>query len=310
MSLTEHSLPYPDDSDYIQTTSNYYQFRLKKTWDQNIDGSVVVGYMLPTVVQTMPWISQFQLDHDKRTVSIPYADGEDFESMAISEQLQKAREHDSFEILRKWREEQYLILGIRRKVRMARAGSALFGIHTIGVHMMAFCKNQLGEMKLWVARRSLAKQTFPGMLDNTVGGGMSAEEDEAECIVREAKEEASLPEAFVKEHAKPVGTISYFYIRDVRAGGPDEVGLLQPATHHMYDLDLPEHIVPKPSDGEVQEFYLLTVVETVKALKAGQFKPNSAVALIDFLIRHGHVSAKDDVDYRELVSRIHRRIYF
>ncbi|KAL2056889.1 hypothetical protein ABVK25_002628 [Lepraria finkii] len=256
----------------------------------------------------MPWISKFQVDHDERTVTIKYAPGKDVETIAIKGQLEEAREHDSFEILRKWRDELYLLLGISRDVRMARGGVALFEIHTVGVHMMGFYRTPVGEMKLWIPRRAATKQTYPGMLDNTVGGAIIAGEDQFECMVREAGEEASIPEHWVRILAKLVGAISYFYIRDARAGG--EMGLFQPATHYLYDIELPADMEPKPADKEVQEFYLWRVTETMTALKKGQFKPNSAVAWIDFLIRHGYITANNEPDYLELISRIHRRIHF
>ncbi|KAL8924880.1 MAG: hypothetical protein Q9208_003763 [Pyrenodesmia sp. 3 TL-2023] len=256
----------------------------------------------------MPWIGKFQVDDVQRTVTIRYAPGECVETMAIHEQLEKARESDSFEILRSWRDELYLILGVDREVRMARGGSALFGIHTIGVHMMAFCRNHLDGIKLWIPRRAATKQTYPGMLDNTVGGGIVAGEDPFDCLLREAREEASFPEHCIRNHAKAVGTISYFHVRDARAGG--EVGLLQPATQYLYDMELPGDMVPKPSDAEVQEFLLWSLAETMAALREGQFKPNSAVALIDFFIRHGYITARNEPEYRDLVSRIHRRLHY
>lgn len=256
----------------------------------------------------MPWTDKFQIDHEGRSVTIKYAPGKDVETTAIREQLEKARECASFEILRKWREELYSILGLNRDVRMARGGVALFGIHTVGVHVLGWSRMAGGEMGLWIPRRAATKQTYPGMLDNTVGGAIVAGETPGECMLREAREEASLPEGWMRGAARSVGAISYFYIRDARAGG--EVGLLQPATHHLYDIELPARMVPKPADGEVQEFYLWSVTETMAALREGRFKPNSAVAWIDFLIRHGYVTAENEPDYLELVSRIHRRIHF
>jgi len=264
--------------------------------------------MLPSVVAKMPWISSFLVDHEKRIVTIKYAPGEDVETKAISEQLNLARAKDSFLILRRWMDEIYRILDINRDVRIERAGSALFGIHTVGVHIMAFCRDKEGDMKLWIPRRAATKKTYPGMLDNTVGGGITAEEDQFECMLREAEEEASLPQHVVKDRAQAVGTIAYFYIRDARAGG--ETGLLQPSTHHLYDLDLPKDVVPKPASKDVEEFYLWTPEETMAALREGKFKPNSAVAWIDFFIRHGYITAKNEPDYLKLVSRIHRRIHF
>ncbi|KAJ8120305.1 hypothetical protein ONZ43_g2952 [Nemania bipapillata] len=318
------TLPYPDEvEEYTRLTSEYYHFRLKRSWghaDEDVRSSyTTVGYILPSVVASMPWTDKFHVDHSVQTVSIPWptattgdnAHG-DYETLAIAEQLELAREKDSIPILRKWRAEPYRILGLedRREVRIARAGSAVFGVHTMGVHVLGFCRDNDGGMKLWIPRRSPTKQTFPGMLDNTVGGGLTADEDVVGCLAREAQEEASLPEAWVREHAKPVSTISYFSIRDERAGGPEEVGLLQPATQVLYDLELPADMVPQPLDGEVAEFLLWTPEKTIQALHEGQFKLNSAVAWIDFFIRHGYINAQNEPDYLELVARIHRRIWF
>lgn len=264
--------------------------------------------MLPSVVDKMPWTDKFEVNHTDRLITIRFAPGSDVESVAIHEQLEKAREEPSFEILRKWREELYRILGLSRTVHIARGGSALFGVQTIGVHITGFCRDEAGEMKLWIPRRSATKQTYPGMLDNTVGGGTTAEEDPFECMVREAKEEASLPEQWMRANAKAVGTISYVLVRDSKAGG--EIGLLQPSTQHLYDVELPADIVPKPSDGEVEAFYLLSVADAMRSLKEGQFKPNSALTLIDFLIRNGYITASNEPDYLQLVSRIHRRIHW
>ncbi|KAI2629908.1 NUDIX hydrolase domain-like protein [Hypoxylon sp. NC1633] len=317
-------LPYPDQGEeYTSVVSKFYRFRLRKTWEEDakeesdpVASYVNVGYMLPEVVAKMPWTNKFRVDHDGRTVSIPWTRTDDvaFETNAITEQVDRARECDCFEILRKWREEPYRVLGVGkgRRVRMARGASALFGIHTIGVHVLGFCRVGQGEdgLRLWIPRRSPNKQTFPGMLDNTVGGGLTADEDQLECLAREAQEEASLPGDFVRAHARPAGAISYFYIRDERAGGIGEVGLLQPATQLLYDLEMPQDVIPKPLDGEVAEFLLWTPAQTMAALKEGCFKPNSSVAWIDFFIRHGYITPQNEPDYMELVARIHRRICF
>ncbi|KAI8948748.1 NUDIX hydrolase domain-like protein [Xylaria longipes] len=319
------TLPYPDEvGEYTNVTSEYYHFRLMKAWrDGNNDVSssyATIGYILPSVVANMPWTDKFRVDHGTRTVSIPWPTATrggvsgSYETQAIAEQLERARESDSVPILRKWRAEPYKILGLEdcREVRIARAGSAVFGVHTRGVHALGYCRvsDSDNDMRLWIPRRSSTKQTFPGMLDNTVGGGLTADEDVLGCLAREAQEEASLPEAWVLKHARPVGTISYFSIRDERAGGPDEVGLLQPATQILYDLELPADMVPQPLDGEVAEFLLWTPKQTMMALRDGQFKLNSAVAWIDFLIRHGYITALNEPEYLELVARIHRRICF
>ncbi|KAI0517016.1 NUDIX hydrolase domain-like protein [Xylaria bambusicola] len=315
--------PYPDEEGYIDIVSKLYKFRLQEIWGPTSGNKpqcwVTVGLMLPEIVAKMPWTNKFQVDHVTKTVGIPWQEGAkvDFETRAIAEQVGLARDRDSFEILRKWRDEPYKILGLphaasgRPEVRMARGASALFGIHTIGVHVLGYTRSEdSNEMMLWIPRRSPNKQTFPGMLDNTVGGGLTAGEDQFECLLREAEEEASLPRAVVRTCACAVGAISYFYIRDERAGGRGEVGLLQPATQILYDLELPKDVKPVPLDGEVDEFLLWTPQQTIQALLEGQFKPNSSLAWIEFFIRHGYITAQNEDDYMEIVTRIHRRVYF
>lgn len=69
-------------------------------------------------------------------------------------------------------------------------------------------------------------------------------------------------------------------------------------------------VVPKPSDDEVEVFYLMTISQVKAALQRGAFKPNCAVILLDFFVRHGILTAENEPDYAEIVSRIHRRLPF
>lgn len=66
----------------------------------------------------------------------------------------------------------------------------LFGIVTYGVHLTAYV--EIGEERMreentkwgkmvWIPRRSSTKSTYPGMLDNTVAGGMASGEEVLEC---------------------------------------------------------------------------------------------------------------------------------
>ena len=229
------------------------------------------------------------------------------ESRLINAQLAKLRRADAFKVLQGWRNELYPLLGCPKDVRIERAGAALFGIVTHGVHMTAYTTTSTG-MKIWVPRRAASKQTYGGMLDNSVAGGISAGETAFECLVREAAEEASLPEDLVRKHTKACGSVSYFHIRDGRAGG--ETGLMQPEIEYVYDIELPADVVPKPGDSEVQEFYLWTVEEVQKALSEGQFKPNCALVIIDFFVRHGIINFENEKNLNEMVTRMHRKLPF
>ena len=229
---------------------------------------------------------------------------------AIEKQLIKARELGAFKVLKGWRDELYPIIAPNSAgegLKMERAGTTLFGIVTLGVHMTAYTRTKEG-MSIWVPRRAKSKQTYGGMLDNTVAGGISQGEEPFESLIREAAEEASLPEDIVRKGAKACGIISYLLARDERAGG--ETGLLQPEIQYVYDLELPSHIVPEPSDDEVERFYLWSVEDVQQALAEGQFKPNCAMLLLDFFVRHGILTAENERDYVEIVSRLHRRMPF
>ncbi|MCJ1409252.1 hypothetical protein MMC19_003331 [Ptychographa xylographoides] len=253
----------------------------------------------------MPWSSQFLINHQDHTVTLC---GEPRErSKAIEEVLNQARSDHSFAVLEGWRNELYPITGSMGQVVMERAGSSLFGILSWGVHMTAYTLTEKGMM-IWVPRRSPTKQTYPAMLDNTVAGGISAGELPFNSLVREAKEEASLPEDMVRERAKACGIVTYFHIRDSRAGG--ETGLLQPEAQYVYDLELPNTVTPKPSDNEVQEFYLWCIEDVQDALRNGEFKPNCALVLLDFFVRHGILTAESEEHYVEMVSRLHRKLPF
>ena len=92
--------------------------------------------------------------------------------------------------------------------------------------MTAFVRDPAAShgMKLWIPRRAAGKQTYGGMLDNTVAGGLATGEEPFECLVRESDEEASLPEEVIRMNATLHGTITYIYIRGSQAGG--ETGMV------------------------------------------------------------------------------------
>ncbi|KAL9610723.1 MAG: hypothetical protein Q9167_004586 [Letrouitia subvulpina] len=295
---------YDDDPDhYTRLVASYYQFGLHGT-------QKVLGWILPWIVESMPWNDDWVLDHEKKRI-LPNLKG--LQSANLSEQnqiiertLRRGQESGQFRVLEKWRNELYTIHGPNHIVSMDRSGSPLFGIVTYGVHMTTYVNTPNG-MKIWVPRRAKAK-TYGGMLDNTVAGGLSTGEDPFECLVREGSEEASFSEELVRSNAKLCGTISYFHVRDSRAGG--ETGLLQPEVQFVYDMEVGPNVIPKPNDGEVEDFRLWTIEEVQAALAEGHFKPNCAALLLDFFVRHGILSLQNEKDYVEIVSRLHRKLPF
>ncbi|KAL4811902.1 NUDIX hydrolase domain-like protein [Aspergillus spinulosporus] len=212
---------------------------------------------------------------------------------------------------RSWRNETFPIRHPGTKeilLEIERSASALFGILTSGVQLTCYVDDPDRGLLLWIARRSLTKQTYPGLLDNTAAGGLETRflERPIEAVVREAVEEASLDEDLVRKALRGAGAISYYNVKNPSDGC--KTGFLQPEVEYVYELQLDSRTVPVPGDGEVEGFYLWTVEEVMRALREGEFKLNSAVAVIDFLVRHGVVTAENEAGYLEIVIRLHRRL--
>lgn len=179
---------------------------------------------------------------------------EEERSKAVAATCAYWRKEQTFKVLTGWRDELYPVYGPGNELlfTVERSASPLFGVTTYGVHMTCYVSDPSASygMKIWVPRRAASKSTYGGMLDNTVAGGIAAGEDPFETLLREADEEASLPDEIVRNGAKAHGSITYIHVRDKRAGG--ETGLIQPECEFVYDLELPEGVVPKPNDSEVE----------------------------------------------------------
>lgn len=94
------------------------------------------------------------------------------------------------------------------------------------------------------------------------------------------------------------------------AGG--ETGLLQPEAQFVYDSELREGegVVPAPRGGEAEGFELMGTEEVREALRRGNFKPNTALVMPDFFVRHGVLTPENEPDYVQTVARLHRRLPF
>ena len=66
----------------------------------------------------------------------------------------------------------------------------------------------------------------------------------------------------------------------------------------MFDLELPEDLVPINGDGEVDAFMLMKAEDAVESLRSRlyEWKPNSALVMLDFAMRWGYIPP-DDPDY-------------
>lgn len=161
-----------------------------------------------------------------------------------------------------------------------RAAVEPLGIRAYGVHLTGTVLGPEG-LSIWVPRRGADRPTYPGKLDNTVAGGQPAGLGVLDNLVKECGEEAGMPPKLARR-ARPVGTLSYRL--DTRYGLKDDVIF-------CFDLDCGD-FVPVNRDGEVEDFTLWPVQEAMARVAEGDdFKPNCALVLIDFFVRHGLIAA-------------------
>lgn len=179
-----------------------------------------------------------------------------------------------------WRDEPYPVgtgFAAPPLMQIERAAVAFFGVRAYGVHVNGYVRDG-AALSMWIGRRARDKPTYPGMLDNFVAGGQPVGIGLMDNVIKEAGEEAGVPEALARQ-ARPVGAISY--CQETESG-------LKPDVMFCYDLELPAGFVPKNTDGELEEFYLwpvAKVMETVAGTR--EFKFNCNLVCIDFFIRHG-----------------------
>lgn len=254
-----------------------------------------------------------QVDEESRTVRAFELPTEPERTAVVAAVMGHWRAQGPWEAVRKWRDEPWPVYGDDGDdllYSVERAGAGLLGVMRFGVHMTGYVKDEGSShgIKIWVPRRAADKSNYPSMLDNTVAGGLMTREDPFECMIREADEEAALSEELMRERCKVAGTVTYIYITDERSGG--ERDLIYPETQWVYDIELPADVIPTPKDGEVAEFYLWTVEQVQEAMARGEFKPNCALILLDFFLRNGILTPKNEPHYEELVRRMHRKVPF
>jgi 8-oxo-dGTP pyrophosphatase MutT (NUDIX family) len=169
-----------------------------------------------------------------------------------------------------WRNERYGISGL---FEIERAAARPFGLTTYAVHLNGI---SFDENNMWIARRSAAKPIDPGMLDNLVGGGISAGSSLEETLVKEAWEEAGIA-AELARSAKRGGTVRI--LRDVPEGVQSEV-------ISVYDLVLPAGFEPTNQDGEVAEFQCLPFDEVLRLLRdTDEFTLDATLVAMDYFER-------------------------
>src|SRR5438132_16258 len=198
----------------------------------------------------------------------------------------------------KWRNETFDVAarwGDPPIFRLDRGAVPFFGVRAYGVHLNGY-RFVDGRLHLWIGRRAPDKRVAPDKLDNLVAGGIGNGYGIAATLVKEAEEEAGIPEPLIRR-AVPVGAITY--CMETELGIRDDVLF-------VYDLELSADFVPTNRDGEIVHFELVPaeiVVEQVR--RTDDFKFNVNLVILDFALRHGLLEVEDP-EYLDVASGLHR----
>ena len=185
-----------------------------------------------------------------------------------------------------WRDEPYPVFAgdtARELGRIERASSRFWGTLTLGAHANGWVAGPDGRpAALWIAQRAFTKATDPGQHDNLIGGGVPAGQSPWETLQREGFEEAGLAEALLRT-AQPGRVLRLE--RDIPEGWQLE-------WLHVFDLELPEGLVPLNQDGEVERFDLLPVAQAIALARGASMTVDASLATLDFALRHGLLGAE------------------
>jgi hypothetical protein len=181
------------------------------------------------------------------------------------------------------------------RLRIDRGAVPVFGIRAYGVHVNGFVRASEG-MKLWVGTRAKDKRVAPGKLDHMVAGGLSHGYSVGETLVKEAAEEAAVPEALARQ-AVPVGALSY--VCEAGSG-------LRNDTLFIFDLEVPADFTPENTDGELTRFDLWSMERAMERVHDTEdFKFNVGPVMVDFFLRHGFIHPDRQPDYPEIAAALH-----
>ncbi|TPX11899.1 uncharacterized protein E0L32_007397 [Thyridium curvatum] len=205
------------------------------------------GYVHHNFVEQVPWPDFWKIDHEKRFLTLTTADDFESRSLLMTKTLKADHESGNVLALRRWANEEFPIYSSSGEhvLNMDGCGVDMLGIINFSVHMIGWVMTSEG-IKIWVPRRAKTKMSFPGMLDNTVGGSLAAGEKPIEGIVHECEEEICLDPEYTRSNIRACGTASWqMTVTD----------LLEPAcqrqVQYLYEIELRQDIVPKIGDGEV-----------------------------------------------------------
>lgn len=181
-------------------------------------------------------------------------------------------------ILKGWRNEKFDVFDAENNklFELERAAFRPFGLQSRAIHVNGLVWSEQ-QWQFWISRRSPQKVVAPNKLDNLVGGGVSCGESIIEALRRESYEEAGLPPAYFL-NSQPNARLHS--LRSVSRGLHNEI-------LYIFDVVLPEEVIPENQDGEVAGFYKMTIPQLIATMQTDALMADSQLVTLQALQRYG-----------------------
>ena len=186
------------------------------------------------------------------------------------------RLHHYAQVAHLWRGEQLAVRSHKGEplVTVERGAVRALGITTQGVHLHG-CT---ADRQVWIQQRAQDKKTHPGRWDTLMGGMVSAADTLEHALARETAEEAGLALA----QLNGLRRVSHFTMRCPNA---TDSGLEYVVERiDWFEGVVPEGVVPVNTDGEVQQFRLVSPAVLTRMLLEGVFTPEAGLILGQWLL--------------------------
>jgi 8-oxo-dGTP pyrophosphatase MutT (NUDIX family) len=174
-----------------------------------------------------------------------------------------------------WRNEQLAVrtLDGAQLATVERGAVRALGITTQGVHL----HGHTADNCTWIQQRAWDKKTDPGRWDTLMGGMVSAGDSLASALARETMEEAGLG----LEQVQSLRHAGHFTMHTPNS--PDSGLEYVVERIDWFECWIPDGVTPVNTDGEVQQFKLVSHSELVTMLSNGAFTKEATLILGQWL---------------------------
>ncbi len=165
-----------------------------------------------------------------------------------------------------------------------------FGTLSEGIHVNGYVKKPSG-VHLWISKRS-PFIIDPNSYDNMVAGGVSFGYSLVETLFKECLEEANIPAEIVENFT---WGYKFRYTLERYAGIRNDLV-------YSFNIEIPQNFIPEALDGEVSNFYLMSLEEVYNLLKTNDnIKFNSFLVIASFLLNNSNILS---IAERKIINKL------